>query len=298
MSHSPQFPHAISERTELRLRDRIQIALAIADETLLRSMLSNCQPAIAPANTIGHISSAICIAAPEQQTVDGIVEYQAIHCLLGQVQDSRSPEAIDYGWNAGDYSRHTRYQSDTLSLANRISMHEAQALLKAAGYSSVQVEQIMKMPPSASHKSWWRMGDLQGQFTQPFLRSLKISYFANGTLSLSYRDAFEQFQPPCFHYSTHRVLVEIQPQVNHFARTLARINRHRVHQNVDWAILIADELSPYEASAFNNQGISLYPDIHLTRPFEADCLNCQNSTCPMMGNDCSPVTACKGFVPA
>ena len=74
MFDTPPFPHALSDRPSLRLRDRIQIALAIADDTLLRSMLVNCQPAIAPARKIGRISSAICLSAPQQQTVDGIVE--------------------------------------------------------------------------------------------------------------------------------------------------------------------------------------------------------------------------------
>ena len=141
------------------------------------------------------------------------------------------------------------------------------------------------------------MCDGDGLFTQPFLRALRISYFANGTLSLRYRDAFEQYQPPCFHHIAQRVLVEIQPQVNNFARTLARINRNRVHQNIERAILIADELSAYEASAFNSQGISLYPDIHLTQPFAADCAVCQNSACPMRGYENSQVMACQGFFP-
>ena len=147
MFQSPSFPHVISDRPKLRLRDRIQIALAVADDTLLRSMLVNCQPAIAPARTIGKISSAICLAAPQQQTVDGLVEYSEIQCLLGQVQDSRSPEAIDYGWNASDYARYTQYQSETTDLVDGITVSEASDLLESAGYSPHQLQQILQMPP-------------------------------------------------------------------------------------------------------------------------------------------------------
>ena len=297
MFDSPSFPHAISDRPALRLRDRIQIALAIADDTLLRSMLVNCQPAIAPSHRVGRITSAICLSAPQQQTVDGLVEFTDIQCRLGQIQDARAPEAIDHGWNARDYSRHTRYQSDTATAIEGVTVSDALKFLEDAGYSSKQAQNIVRMPPSASHKTWWRMCDRDGRFTQPFLRVLKISFFANGTLAIRYRDAFEQFQPPCFHHEVERVLVEIQPQVNNFARTLARINRNRVHQNVAKAILIADELSPYEASAFHSQGISLFPDVHLTQPFEADCITCQNAVCPMQGNRSSQVRVCKGFIP-
>lgn len=295
---SPTFPHSIqSDRPALKLRDRIQIALAIADDTLLRSMLANCQPAIAQSHQIGKITSAICLAAPEHQTVDGIVEYERIECVLPPVQDARDREAVDYGWNARDYSYYTRYQSDSYILATRITVAEAESLLRSAGFSSSQTRQILSMPPSASYKSWWLSSDAAGRFTHPFLRTIRLTQFSNGTVTLKYKDAFAEFEPPCFHSHAAKVLVEIQPQVTHFATTLARINRNRVHQQVELAILIADKVSSFEAEAFNSQGISLYPDIHLTRALQAHCGTCQNDRCALQGYMDSPVTACRDFLP-
>ena len=299
MTHSPSFPHSITaDHADSRLRERIQLALASADEPLLQSLLTNCKPAIASADRIGYISSAICLAAPNNQTVDGIIEFEHIQCRLASSQNSQSPSAADYGWNANDYRRYTRYQSDTYILANRLPVPEAEALLLSVGFDIQQAAQILQMPPSATFKSWWFACDRDGQFTLPFLRILRTTYFANGTVTLKYQDAFEQFEPPCFRSTISKVLVEIRPTITRFARALARINRHRAHNAVDAVILISDRLSPTVANAFVRQGISLYPDIQLNQGVAVDCTTCRNVHCRLQGFAESPVTGCKAFLPS
>jgi bacterioferritin-associated ferredoxin len=300
MTHSSVFSSASrigAEPPSRHLHDQIQIALAIADETVLKAMLVNCRPAIAPTHHIGHMSSAIGIAAPQQRAVDGIIEYESIQCLLAPSKGVHPEASADFGWNARDYQRHTQCESDTFTLAEDLSLSEAEALLLAAEFTLPQAHHILHIPPAATHKTWWFTLDERGHFTVPFLRALRTVHFANGTVAIKYKDYFERVEPPCFRSDRCAVLVEIQPEVSGFSRTLERINRHRIQHGIDRAILIVDKVSDFEAHGFISQGISLYPAIDLLLPMQANCGNCQNETCPLKGDRESPVALCRAYRP-
>ncbi|MEO0803772.1 MAG: hypothetical protein AAFY57_16045 [Cyanobacteria bacterium J06642_2] len=280
------------------LRNRIQVALAIADPEILKSLLTHCQPVIASPKAIGTISSAIGITTHHsKRSADGIIRYESVQCRLPPSQDASNPLAVDWGWNARDYHRCTQCESGTQVLLENATMTYAQATLIDTGFSFDTARQIIHLPPTAHYKSWWYALDKAGQFSQPFLRSIRTVRFADGTLTLKYKDHFEDLQPPCFHSQPQEVLVEIRPKIQNFGKVLDAINRHRHSLEIDRAVLICDRIDDYDAQGFASQGISLYPAIDLMLPVRANCATCVCMSCALQGQLDSPVSMCRQFSP-
>lgn len=280
------------------MHDRVQIALAIAEPDILKSLLLNCMPALAVWEQVGAISSAIGVPVESRKAVDGVISYETIHCVLAespqeierQVFAQTDPKLVRREW-----LKLTRCESETYTLGRGLALAEAIALLEYAGFSSTEVADILNIPTEAWHKSWWYTRDDVGALTVPFLRLIRTLRYPDGTFTLQYKDYFSQNKPTCFTRQRHQVLVEIKTASHSFHKTLERINIARAQLGIERAILICDRLSPLEARGFMSQQISVYTAEELVLYTHSDCTLCVNQDCPLNGNETSPVVMCRRF---
>jgi bacterioferritin-associated ferredoxin len=282
---------------KVSLHDQVQIALAIAEVPTLKSLLVNCTPPIAPPHHIGHVSSTIGVPIEAKTSVDGIIQFEQISCVLTDAPVETNPQ---FAAPHGDYSRWqvrsiTRCESETQTLGTNLSLAQAISVLAHAGFSPKQVDDVLNLPNEAWHKSWWYALDAAGEFTIPFLRMMRPLRYSNGTFTLQYKDHYSQDKPPCFKNIDQKVLVQIKTEQKSFKKVLEKINYSRDRFGISKAILICDELSDFEARGFISQGISIFSRVEpLTTP-QANCTRCINADCPMQGQSDSPVVVCRRF---
>lgn len=296
LSHTRTTPFLSGSSTPIH--DQIQIALAIADETSLKSLLLNCTPPIACAHTVGTVNARIGVPIPSSRAADGIIQYEAVHCVLAKSQAEIEQQFSirgDRDRRERRYAQLTRCESETHTLGQSISLAQALAMLNQSGFSPDQVHEILNLPHEAYHKSWWYMLDSAGEFSLPFRRRIRTLRYADGTFTLQYKDQFVQDKPPCFKSERRSILVEIKSPRQSFGRTLEKINRNRELLGISAALLICDEVSDLEAKGFISQGISVYAAHELLLPTRANCQICVNAGCPLNGALQSPVRLCNQF---
>lgn len=278
--------------------DRVQIALAIADEDLLRSLLADCTPPIAQPHRIGGVQSAIGVPIAGGAIADGTIEFEQIHCVMAESPDQLEQGVAEYSRRNGNqrgYLDLIRCETETQVLGQSISMSHAISLLTHVGFGTAQVEAILNLPYDAWHKSWWYLADETGAFTIPFLRLLRTRRYPDGTYTLQYKDFYAQEQPCCFRSSNQKVVIEIMSAQHAFSATLAKINATRQKMGVNHALLICEQISDLEARGFISQGISLYAAHEIVLPIQANCRICATPKCPMRGRANSPVLLCQRF---
>lgn len=282
----------------LSLHDRVQIALAIADPTLLQSLLSDCIPSIAYPDRIGNVSTTVGIPLEGQQAVDAVLRYEEIYCVLAESPHELEQHVAAYTHRNGNHRGHldlTRCETETRTLGQALTLAQSLALLAQAGFTSQQVQEILHLPQDGWHKSWWFAADAAGRFTVPFLRVIRIIRYADGTYTFQYKDFFAQDKPVCFKSLEQQVVIEISADPIHFPTVLQKINYTRHHLGLTKALLICDRISPLAAQGLISQGISIYASNDITLPVHSDCTLCVNSTCPMHGKQDSPVVSCQSF---
>jgi bacterioferritin-associated ferredoxin len=281
----------------LTVRDQIQMALAIADSTLLKSLLTHCLPPIANSAHIGTVTSEVGIPVKDQPSADGILRYEAVRCVLAESSPS-AHNSYNRGWPQSDkdLARITQHESEMHTLVQNLSLAPAIALLTNAGFQQDQIQDILRLPHYAWHKSWWYAIDPDGNFTIPFLRCIRTFHYPDGTLTLQYKDFFDQIKPDCFTCLPQKILIVIRSHPQGFAETLQQINRQREGLGIQKAVLVCDGVSELEIQAFTKQTISLYPAENLMLPIQANCAHCGRHECPMNHQLDSPVVMCRGFL--
>jgi bacterioferritin-associated ferredoxin len=296
MPNNPLF-HSINEPVRaVSVRDQIQMALAIADLNLLKALLTQCIPAMIQPERIGMIASEVGVPMGDRVVVDGILHVEAIHCMLANVQPR-----LDHNHNGGtndskETARLTQHESDLQTIAQHLPLAPAIALLANVGFPSPHIQEILRLPHYAWHKSWWVALDADEHFTVPFLRCIRTLHYPDGTLTLQYKDFFEGEKPKCFASLPQKVLVAIRDEAQGFGETLQQLNQQRSALGSKQAILICNTISDLEAQAFIHQGVSLYPAMDLVLPMQANCLDCGRRECLMNGNAESLVASCHGFL--
>lgn len=299
MPTNPLF-YPISDSAHIsNLHDQIQIALAIADRTVLQSLLENCIPSVAKGQHIHTISTQVGVPTGNQQTADGIVHFESMRCRLVEPGERVGCSTANQNrtLESREAARLTQYESDMRALGNNLPLALTVSLLAEAGFGSEQIDEILHLPCNAWHKSWWFAIDAGGAFTMPFLRQIRTLRFPDGTFTLQYKDFFEQDNPNCFISTAQKVLVLIKPDTQSFAETLRQINYQREALGIQQAILICSTISDLEAQGFINQGISVYPAVELILPTQSNCIRCGRKECAMNGVADSPVALCYGFLP-
>ncbi|MBD1910372.1 hypothetical protein [Leptolyngbya sp. FACHB-8] len=291
--------HLSSDRPEaISLHDRVQIALAIADTPLLKSLLTHCTPPLTQPHRLGSVKASIGVPFEARRTVDGVVEFEVIHSVLAE-----SPQEIEEHIAATtaphlvkrEYLMLTRCESETHCLGKKLSLAQAITILGTSGFSQEQVDDIINLPAEAWHRSWWYGPDEFGNFTEPFMRMMRTIRFTDGTFELHYKDFFAQNKPTVFTSQEERVLIEIKTEQRSFRKTLDHINLARTQLGITHAILICDEISELETRGFISQGISIYTAQQLALQTRADCSLCANHDCPLNGCEDSGVTMCRRF---
>ena len=300
---NPMLTYSVGEPSQVTeaasVRDRVLLALAIADSTLLKSLLFNCTPPIAPPHLIGEIVPKLGVPLGPQQTADGILCFESIHCVLAssqaEVEGELACSPTDRECKRRALTRLTQCQSETRTLGQGISLAQALSLLTQTGFSHAQVETILNLSGNARHKSWWYGLDADGNLSVPFMRTLRTLRYTNGSFTLQYKDYFNQEEPPCFRSQEEKVLVEVKPESQGFSETLKKINQAKQQLGIAHAIVICDSVSDLEARGFIRQGISLYASSEIELPVQADCTLCARRDCPMQGLAQSPVITCRCF---
>ncbi|MFE4105630.1 hypothetical protein [Almyronema epifaneia] len=277
--------------------EQIQMALAIADQTRLRSLVLSSQPTLMPAHQLGAVTVQIgSPLAPKSIAIDAVLDYEAIECILTETwaavpkAGGRSPCS-----RYQTYEAITHYHSDLQTLGENMALSQAIALLSEAGFSAGQVTAILNLPQSAWHKSWWYMLDEMGDFTIPFQRHLRTRCFADGTYTLQYRDYYPQTCPACFKSQRRRVPLLIRVAQTSFWETLKILNYAREILQTSQAIVVCENVSDLELQGYVHQGISVYGSEQLAPNSAINCIRCTHGDCPMCGNPDSPVTACANF---
>ncbi len=291
--------HSVGNRqTAITARDRVQIALAIADENLLKSLLVHCTPALVPPHILGSVTAAVGVPVEAHRTVDGVISYETVDCVLAESPaeiEERVAATVDPKLLRREFLKLTRCESETCTLGHGLRLAQAIALLERSGFPPEQIDAIINIPTEAWHKSWWYTLDDAGDYTVPFLRLMRTLRYPDGSLTLQYKDYFAQDKPVTFSARQHKVLIEIRTDSHSFRKTLERINLSRSQLGIHRALLIADQLSELEAQAFISQGISVYTANEVVLHTESDCTRCANRDCPLNGSKDSPVMMCRRF---
>lgn len=298
MSDSHLFSVELNAAKSVNWRDQMQMALAIADSFLLRSLLTDCKSAIARPQHIASIAAKVSVPIGANQVADGVLHYQAIKCVLaeplGIAGMAFSRRALE---TSRELARVMQHESEMQMLGQKLSLSPTVALLAESGFTPGQIQEILHLAQDSWHKSWWLAIDCQGQFSVPFLRCLRALHYPDGSLILQYKDYFEQDKPTCFASQTEQVLIVAKSEPDGFSDTMRQINQQREGLGIDQAVLVSPYFSLLEAEAFIRQGVSIYSLRKWLLPFQANCADCGCYECPMNAMQNSPVTLCHNFLP-
>lgn len=233
----------------------LQLALAIANESTLKSLLCHCTPALATPPQVGQVEIQVGVPLLSQdRPLDALLRFEQVHCRLC----GAPAEPIDPLIAQTAYQEPTPYHSCLKTLAYQVSPEGAIATLSHAGFSPSQVQAILHLPSQAWHKSWWWQLDQQGVPQHPFRRWIRLRCHPNGSVTLQYQDHAAHVLPDCFYSEAHQVPLTIRSAARSFAATLAFLNQARMDFNTPYALLITGPLSAMEAEGFMRQAVSLY----------------------------------------
>ncbi|MGD1861796.1 MAG: hypothetical protein ACFB0E_17725 [Leptolyngbyaceae cyanobacterium] len=236
-------------------RNQVQLNLALANEDMLKSLLADCSSAIARPHQIGQVR--IAIGPPAGITglehIDAVIEYEQIWCMPA----AGAPSGNDFAMR--DLQALTRCQSDLKTLAWRVNLSEAIALLQHGGFDEEQIQRILQLPWEAWHRSWWDTLEPQGHLGLPFQRWFRTRCYSDGTYTLQYTDHYPQDAPRCFHGIWQQVPLMISHSSGRFGEILTGL-RQACHQlKTERSLLLASKLTEPEAEGYIRQGVSLYP---------------------------------------
>jgi len=172
-----------------------QLALAVADESFLRSLLTDSLPALVHPHEVGTVT--VDVGVPMGQgRIDAVLKFEHISCVLAGSYPDAPP--------APTVHTHTQYQaittchSDLTTLAQNVPISTAVEILARAGFDPDQIHHILHLPSQAWHKSWWYTLDPDGFLTVPFQRSIRTRCFADGTVTLQFKDYYAYERPEGF----------------------------------------------------------------------------------------------------
>jgi hypothetical protein len=214
----------------------------------------NCLPAIARPHQIDQIR--VVIGTPPNirslEHLDAVLEYEQVWCLPA------AGAAVEEGFSERDYAALTRCQSELKTLAWRVNLSEAIALLQHGGLQADQIQRILQLPWEGWHRSWWDVLEPQGTLGLPFQRWFRTRCYSDGTYTLQYQDHYAQDAPPCFHGIWQAVPMLINQGGASFGEVLTSLRQARHALKAAHGVLLTQELSEVEAEAYIRQGVSLY----------------------------------------
>ena len=273
-------------------RNQVQLALALADEAMLQSLLVDCSPAIALPHQIGQLRVAIGPPPDSEQLdhIDAVIEYEHLWCLPSEGAPSETE------FSSKEYQSLTRCQSELKTLGWRVSLSQAIALLQHGGFQEDQIQRILQLPWEGWHRSWWDTLEARGTLGLPFQRWFRTRCYGDGTYTLQYHDHYSQDAPPCFRGIWQQVPLMITHRGGQFGETLTGLRKARHALETERCLLLADDLTDLEAEAYMRQGISLYSPQQSSLTEQSLCRRCDRTQCPMSDRRDAPVVNCKAYV--
>ncbi|MEM6521422.1 MAG: hypothetical protein AAF722_19070 [Cyanobacteria bacterium P01_C01_bin.70] len=236
-------------------RNQVQLDLALANEDMLKSLLADCSSAIARPHQIGQIR--IVIGPPTGTTglehIDAVIAYEHVWCMPA----AGAPSGNDFA--VRDLQALTRCQSDLKTLAWRVNLSEAIALLQHGGFDEEQIQRILQLPWEAWHRSWWDTLEPQGHLGLPFQRWFRTRCYGDGTYTLQYVDHYPQDAPRCFYGIWQQVPLMFSHSSGRFGEILAGLRKACHQLKAERSLLLANQLTDLEAEGYIRQGVSLYP---------------------------------------
>ena len=276
------------------LHDQIHMALAIADATVLKSLLIHCIPTITQPHLVDRLSAQIGVPTDDGQSVDAVLNFDAIRYT--QTSPDPPPSSVTTGRSyTSQRDNQMAWQSELQTLIDGSSRLQSKQILASEGFTEHQSEEILRLPNDAWHKSWWCALDGEDEPADRFLRLIRTRRYPNGTLMIQYKDCFQKEQPACFRSQPQQVIVTIKSEHQGFVETLKQINHNRQRLGIQRVILLCNALSDIEVQGFINQGVNLYPMADVILPLQADCQHCASIDCVMNGREQSPVVICRNF---
>ena len=274
-----------------------QLALAVADDRFLRSLLTESLPAIAHPHEIGTVTVEVSVPlpGPVQGRIDAVLTFEHINCVLaGSYPDAPPPPDLN---SHRQYQAITPCHSDLTTLAHNVSWAEAETLLSRSGFGPEDIQHILNLPSQGWHKSWWYSLTPEGFLTVPFQRYIRSRRYADGTCTLQFQDHYAQQRPEGFRSQPQKLPVVVHSPQASFCDNLAHINLSRQALSTPQAILIADDLPELEIEGYIRQNVSLHRQRNLELLLSANWRSCYQAKCPLQGVDSSPVLACRSFRP-
>lgn len=268
--HSMSYPGHEGRKTT-PIHDQLQIALAVADEAKLKSLVANCYPPILPWNCITRISSRVGVPVQYKQAADGVISFEGTVCEQKELSDSEVANMAgqyikDFQRNRDDYCLLRGFFTKTRVIYEPCepSLEGVCGYLKELECSSIAISNTLQMSVE------W----LDSNSTEPVYeincsvktdagkesvkRLIKICDGPDSFVILC--QDFVSPQCPVIFRNTHsRILVEIKTEIQSFGEVVEQINRYREKLGIQKAILICDTVSDLEAKGFISQEISIYP---------------------------------------
>ncbi len=151
MPTNPLFHPVTDTAKTASLHDQIQVALAIADSTVLRSLLANAIPVVAPTQQIRSIAAQVGVPTGNQQTADGVVSFEATQCRLADPAQAAAelPPINGSRTQSRALLRLTQHESEVQTIGQNLPLATTVSLLAEAGFSSEQINEILHLPYNA-----------------------------------------------------------------------------------------------------------------------------------------------------
>ena len=273
-------------------RNQVQLDLALANEDMLKSLLVDCSPAIARPHQIDQIRIAIGPPASTEglEHIDAVIEYEQVWCM----PSTGAPSGEDF--SVRDLQSLARCQSDLKTLAWRVNLSEAIALLQHGGFGEDQIQRILQLPYEGWHRSWWDTLEPSGHLGLPFQRWFRTRCYSDGTYTLQYTDYYAQDAPRCFRGIWQQVPLMISHHSGQFGEILTGLRKAKHALKTDRCLLLTDELTDLETEGYIRQGVSLYPLHQSAETEQSLCQRCDRIQCPMSDRADTPILNCKAYL--
>ncbi|NER00384.1 MAG: hypothetical protein F6K30_27420 [Cyanothece sp. SIO2G6] len=239
--------------------NQVKLSLAVMESEQLRVLLLQTDPSPIADKRLGQVSLRLEMPLGSRATADGILRFEVISCRLANPDTVPPSQPM-----ASRFQRHRamvnqiRCETKLHNLGLNLTLTDAIARLQCALFASSDIQRILQLPYHGWHRSWWEMVDPNHEFSLPFQRLMRSRRYADGTVTLQYKDQFAYLPPPCFRSHSETALLHIQRPDTPFATTLAEINQGREALGLNHAVLIYRHLSKSEYQAFRHQGVRLY----------------------------------------
>jgi hypothetical protein len=178
MVNSPLAPSSHMQHIPVPPTQEAQLALAVADEAFLKTLLTDCFPAIAHPHEIGAITVEVGVPLTHlaDGSIDGILKFEQVNCVLAGSYPGAPP--IPEFDSHDHYHAVTQCHSELFTLAHNQPLSDVVVLLSRAGFDQrSNSSNLASYPPRPGTNPGGMLVDLDGRLTIPFQRLMRTRRF-------------------------------------------------------------------------------------------------------------------------